>query len=240
MNSIERLNEIKNKIIELEGVLDMKVLNINTNKSVLKDKTVCIMGDSYFARCNFFGELQTQFGVSSKVVGKLKSISSYTLYGNGWSVRDTVVQVGGGGLDTSGDCCLIQLGINDSHYYALGREEYQELGNLDSEPGSDTFYGQLKQLLNYVISGYKGKPILYSIQPQRCDSAMVAKGALDRQRDIATAIHQLCDLNGIRVLDFFNEYTASLVLGDGVHPDATSGKRMVKLIGTELEKMFTE
>ena len=33
MNSIERLNEIKNKIIELEGVFDMKVLNINMNKS---------------------------------------------------------------------------------------------------------------------------------------------------------------------------------------------------------------
>ena len=69
---------------------------------------------------------------------------------------------------------------------------------------------------------------------------MVEKGALDRQREIATAIHQLCELNSIRVLDLFNEYTVSLVLGDGVHPDSTSGKRIVKLIGLELEKMFTK
>ena len=220
----------------------MKVLNINksTNKSVLKDKTICILGDSYFARCGFFQELQAQFGVSSKVIGRLHSISTYELYGNGWSIRDTARQIGSNGINNTGDCCLIQLGINDSHQYALGNENYQELGNLDSESGSDALYGQLKKLLNYVMTAYKGKPILYVIQPQRCDKELVTKGALDRQRDIATAIHQLCDLNGIRVLDFFNEYTASLVLGDGVHPDVTSGKRMVKLIGTELEKMFTE
>lgn len=217
----------------------MKVLYIN-NKSVLKDKTICIMGDSYFARCNFFGELQKQFGVSSKVIGRERSISTYELYGNGWSVRDTAWQIENGGLNKTGDCCLIELGINDSHYYATGNENYKELGNLDSEPGSDAFYGQLKKLLNYVVTGYKGKPILYVIQPQRCDKELVAKGALDRQRDIATAIHQLCNLNSIRVLDLFNEYTASLTLGDGVHPDSTSGKRIVKLIGTELEKMFTE
>ena len=69
---------------------------------------------------------------------------------------------------------------------------------------------------------------------------MIEKGALDRQRDIAKAIHENCNLNSIRVLDLFNEYTASLVLDDGVHPDSTSRKSIVKLIGLELEKMFTK
>lgn len=240
MNSIERLNEIKNKITELEGVLNMKIINVGNNDSVLKDKIGCFIGDSYFVKCSILNYL-TEYSKIGGKVGTNAGFGDKYLYGNGWSIKTANQQITNGlGINTSGDFCVIELGINDSHYYANGDEAYQNLGSMTSEAGDGTFYGDLKTLVNSVITAYKGKPIIYAIQPQRTDKSMIEKGALIRQGEIANAIHEVCTLNSVKVVDFFNEYSSSIVLYDGVHPDWETGYMMGKIIATELEKMIVK
>lgn len=218
----------------------MKIINIENNDSVLKGKIGCFIGDSYFVKCSILNYLKEYSKIGGKV-GTNAGFGEKNLYGNGWSIKTANQQISSGlGINTSGDFCVIELGINDSHYYANGDEAYQNLGSMESEAGDGTFYGDLKKLIDTVVAAYKGKPIIYAIQPQRSDKNMIEKGALVRQGEIANAIHEVCTLNSVKVVDFFNEYTASIVLDDGVHPSWVTGYRMGKIIATELEKMIVE
>lgn len=101
----------------------------------LEDRVGCI--------CNNYGVGSSRIGVDSPS-GVLSFLNRYAE------------------MDTSADATIIFGGINDAG--ALGVNGYA-VGNIDSEPNTETFYGALKLLIANIKAHMPGKKIIGVIPP---------------------------------------------------------------------------
>ena len=204
-------------------------------------KNMLSLGDS-FTYLNYYGEklasitgcIQTPRGVNGGNIGSFVG-NQYTPTGGGGTL---VQQTFDAELLAPYDIVTVMGGTNN-----YGRA--MPLGTINDSPSvNNTVYGEIKYVIDKILTLKPSIKIIWCTEPYRIDSTSVAPGgylpndAGYTMEELADAIINVCNHYGIPVFDFYrnsgwNSYTVkynnlgalveNIYTYDGLHPKSGSG-----------------